>query len=152
MTFRCEIVAEDGLVYEGSADMVILPGIDGEMGILPNHSPLLSLLDPGVVRVKLGDDERDFSIMGGVVEVTPEQVNVMATAAEDVEEIDISRAEAAKERALQRMAGEELDKDAYLRLKAALKRSNIRLTAAQRYRRGRRRIAAPDIQDENFNN
>ena len=69
MTIRCEIVSQDRFVLEGDADIVVLPGTSGEMGILPNHAPLLSTLKMGVIKVRLGDQEEVFTTTGGAVEV-----------------------------------------------------------------------------------
>ena len=99
MPIRCEIVSQDRLVYEGDADLVVVPGRDGDMGILPNHAPLLSTLRFGILKVRHRGEELDFAVAGGVVEVQPDLVTVLADAAENVEEIDVARAEAAKRRA-----------------------------------------------------
>ena len=118
--------------------MVIIPGSQGEMGILPNHAPLLSTLKYGILKVRHQGEEHVFTIAGGVVEVQPDLVTVMADAAENVLEIDISRAEAAKRRAEEMLQqGPPPDTDAYLKIEAALRRSNLRLEAVKRYR-GRR--------------
>lgn len=142
MTIRCEIVSQDRLVFEGDADIVILPGTDGEMGILPNHAPLLSTLGMGVIKVRLGNQEDIFTVTGGVVEVQPDIVTIMADASENVAEIDIARAEAAKKRAEEILAQgpPEKDLDGYLALEAALRRSNLRLDTIKRFRSRRERI------------
>lgn len=137
MPIRCEIVSQDRMVYEGDVDIVILPGEAGEMGVLPNHAPLLSTLRFGFLKVRRGDEEEVFTIAGGVVEVQPDIVTVLADAAENVEEIDISRAEDARRRAEEFLKeGPPPDTDTYLAMEAALKRSNLRLEAVRRYRRG----------------
>lgn len=138
MPIRCEIVSQDRIVYQGEADMVLVPGGNGMMGILPNHSPVLSVLKFGVVTVRSKNEEQFFTVAGGVVEVQPDQITILADAAENVEEIDEQRAEAARKRAeemLRRDLGR--DSDAYLAAQAALLRSNLRLDAARRFRRGR---------------
>ena len=138
MPIRCEIVSQDRMVYQGDADIVVLPGVDGEMGILPNHAPLLSALKFGILRVRYQDEEQVFSIAGGVVEVQPNLITVMADAAENVEEIDIARAEAARKRAEEILKeGPPPDTDSYLAMEAALRRSNLRLDAVRRYRRSK---------------
>ena len=140
MTIRCEIVSQDRLVYEGEADIVVLPGADGEMGILPHHSPLLTTLKMGIIKVRLAGKEEIFTVAGGVAEVQPELVTVLADAAENVEEIDTSRAEAARRRAEEILAkGVPADQDAYLKMEAALRKSNLRLDAVKRYRRSNQR-------------
>jgi F-type H+-transporting ATPase subunit epsilon len=91
----------------------------------------------GVLKVRQAGHEDVFTIAGGIVEVQPDIVTVLADAAENVEEIDIARAEAAKQRAEARLEeGPPPDTDAYLALEAALRRSNLRLHAVRRYRRG----------------
>jgi F-type H+-transporting ATPase subunit epsilon len=142
MTIRCEIVSQDRLVYEGDADMVILPGVNGEMGILPNHAPLLSTLEIGVIRVRLGNQEEVFTVTGGLVDVQPEIITVLADAAEGIDEIDVERAQAAKKRAQELLEkGPVKDEGDSLRsIEAALRRSDLRLEAVRRYRAGRDRI------------
>jgi F-type H+-transporting ATPase subunit epsilon len=141
MSIRCEIVSQDRQVFSGDADMVIVPGIQGEMGILPNHAPLLSTLKFGILRVRYKGQEQIFTIAGGVIEVQPDLVTVMADAAENVQEIDIGRAEAAKRRAEEILKqGPPPDSDSYLKIESALRRSNLRLEAVKRYRGQRSRF------------
>lgn len=136
MPIRVEIVSEDRMVYEGDADIVVVPGVNGEMGILPNHAPLISTLGFGILKVRRQNEEQVFAISGGLVEVQPKIVTVLASAAENVEEIDISRAEAARQRAEEILKeGPPPDTDTYLALEAALRRSNLRLDAVRRYRK-----------------
>ncbi len=136
MPIRCEIVSQDRMVWEGDADIVVVPGTDGEMGILPNHAPLLSTLRYGILTVRHGDKEEHFTVAGGVVEVQPNLITVLADAAENVEEIDVARAEEARKQAEQLLKeGPPPDTDSYLRIEAALRRSNLRLDAVRRFRR-----------------
>jgi F-type H+-transporting ATPase subunit epsilon len=139
MPIRCEIVSQDRIVFQGDADMVVLPGAGGEMGILPNHSPLLTVLQFGVIRVRTKGDDQFFTVAGGVAEVQPGQVTVLADAAENVEEIDTQRAEEARKRAEELLKeGAGRDTDSYLQVQAALRRSNLRIDAVKRYRESRR--------------
>jgi len=139
MPIRCEIVSQDRMVWEGDADMVTLPGTDGEMGILPHHAPLLSTLQFGVIKVRAHGREEIFTVAGGVAEVQPDIVTVLADAAESIGEIDIARAQAARDRAEEMLkAGPPPDTDTYLAIEAALRRSNLRLDAVRRYRQVRR--------------
>ena len=139
MPIRCEIVSQDRIVYQGDADMVVLPGGNGEMGILPNHAPVLSVLQFGVIRVRSKGEELFFTVAGGVVEVQPDQVTVLADAAENVQEIDLQRAEEARRRAESLLKeGVGPDTDSYLQIQASLRRSNLRIDAARRYRQHRR--------------
>jgi F-type H+-transporting ATPase subunit epsilon len=147
MSIRCEIVSQDREVFSGEADMVIVPGTQGEMGILPNHAPLLSTLKFGFLRVRHLENEQVFTIAGGVIEVQPDLITVMADAAENVREIDASRAEEAKKRAEEILKqGPPPDSDSYLKIEAALRRSNLRLEAVRRYHGQRSRF--PGISEE----
>ncbi|MEJ2411731.1 MAG: F0F1 ATP synthase subunit epsilon [Anaerolineales bacterium] len=146
MTIRCEIVSQDRMVFQGDADIVILPGAMGEMGILEGHAPLLSSLKLGVIRVKHGGEEDFFTVTGGFVEVQPEIVTVMADAAENVEEIDVDRAKKAMERA-EKLLDEysETDTENYMRIQAALRRSDLRLKTVEQYRRRGQRSRPPGM-------
>ena len=79
--------------------MVLLPGTDGEMGILPHHAPLLTTLKYGIIKVRSQGQETIFTVAGGIAEVQPDVVTILADSAENVEEIDVHRAEAARKRA-----------------------------------------------------
>ena len=141
MSIHCDIVAQDRQVFSGEADMVIVPGTQGEMGILPNHAPLLSTLKFGILRVRYLGVEQVFTVAGGVIEVQPDLITIMADSAENVQEIDISRAEAAKRRAEEILKeGPPPDSDSYLKIESALRRSNLRLEAVKRYRGQRTRF------------
>ncbi len=147
MPIRVDIIAQDRKVWSGEADLVVLPGAAGEMGVLPNHAPLLTTLQPGFVRVRRGNQEEIFTVVGGFAEVRPDQVIVLADAAEHVDEIDEERARRAKERAEQLLASAPADSEAYLAALAALRRANLRLEAVRRYRRERPVSAPPTGQE-----
>ncbi len=142
MSLHCEIVSQDRLVYRSDVESVLLPAAEGALQVLPRHMPLLTRLHPGIVRVIRQYDEEYFTVMGGFAEILPDAVTIFADAAENVEEIDIERAEAARRRAEKRRA-EALpaDSDSYLAAEAALRRANLRLEAVKRYRRGPTRPA-----------
>jgi F-type H+-transporting ATPase subunit epsilon len=145
MSIRCEIVSQDRTVFEDDVDIVVLPGMDGEMGILPHHAPLLTTLKYGLIKVRIKENEQVFTVAGGVAEIQPDIVTVLADAAEDVTEIDEERAEAAKRRAEEMLEkGLPADTDAYLAIEAALRRSNLRLEAVRRYKGAKR----PSYQQE----
>ncbi|HPO58222.1 MAG TPA: ATP synthase F1 subunit epsilon, partial [Anaerolineaceae bacterium] len=138
MPMRCEIVSQDRSVFSGEADMVVLPGTEGVMGILPRHSPVLSTLNYGLIRVRYKDTEQIFTVAGGVVEVLPDRVTILADAAENVQEIDIQRAETARQRAeelLRQAADDPKMSEKFLEVEAALRRSTLRLNAARRFGR-----------------
>jgi F-type H+-transporting ATPase subunit epsilon len=136
MTIRCEIVSQDRTVFQGDVDIVVLPGVAGEMGILPHHAPVLTILKYGVVKIRRQGKEELFSVAGGMAEVQPEIVTILADAAENIQDIDITRAQAAKKRAEDALANLKPDEqhDAYLTMEAALRRSNLRLDVVRRYR------------------
>lgn len=143
MTIRCEIVSQERTVFEGDVDIVVVPGVDGEMGILPNHSPLLSTIRLGVIKVRQAGEEQLFTVTGGLLEVQPSIVTILADAAENVDEINMARAEEARERARQRLAeGPPPGTEAYLAAEAALRRSTLRLDAARRLGGRRRDVAS----------
>jgi F-type H+-transporting ATPase subunit epsilon len=149
MSIQCQIVTQDKLLFEGPADIVIAPGAEGEMGILPNHAPLLTTLDFGVLRVRYEGEEQAFAIAGGFLEVRPDVVTVLADVGERVEEIDEARAQAARERAEELLQkGPPPDTDQYLAIEAALRRSKLRLDAARRYSRVRKRPRLADSRED----
>lgn len=138
---RVEIVTGERVVYEADeVDMVLAPGADGELGILPRHAALFSLLSAGELLVRKGTDEQSLAVFGGFLEVVNNRVLVLADSAERIEEIDVERAEAARERAEQQLQqrGEDVDVEAAL---ASLRRARVR-TRLVRNRR-RRRADAP---------
>ncbi len=139
MPMLCEIVSQDRGLFSGQVDMVVAPGSEGELGILPHHAPLLTTLSYGVLRVKQGTQEQAFTIAGGVMEVRPDRVTVLADAGESIEDIDEARAEAARERAQRMLAeGPQVPDIQLHEAEAALRRSKLRLDAVRRYRRARR--------------
>jgi F-type H+-transporting ATPase subunit epsilon len=121
--------------------MVVLPGAAGEMGVLPHHAPVLTSLKYGVVKVRRAGREDIFAVAGGVAEIQPTIVTVLADAAENVEEIDVARAQFARKRAEEALTkGAPKDQDALLNVEAALRRSNLRLDAVRRYRKNSSRF------------
>jgi F-type H+-transporting ATPase subunit epsilon len=141
MPIRCEIVSQDRTVFQGNVDMIVLPGAGGEMGVLPHHAPVLTTLKYGVVKVRRAGKEDIFAVAGGVAEVQPDLVTILADAAENVEEIDVARAQFARKRAEEVLAkGVPKDQDALLNVEAALRRSNLRLDVVRRYRKNSTRF------------
>jgi F-type H+-transporting ATPase subunit epsilon len=135
MPIHCDIVSQDRMVFEGDVDIVVLPGTDGEMGVLPHHAPLLTTLKYGVIKVRSQGQEEIFTVAGGVAEIQPTIVTVLADAAENVAEIDVARAETARKHAEEALSQVKPgDGDTYMAIEAALRRSNLRLDAARRYR------------------
>lgn len=136
MPIRCEIVSQDRKVFEGDVDIVVAPGADGEMGILPHHAPLLTALKTGVLKIRYNGQEDFYAISGGFMEVQPNLVTVLADAAEASDEIDVARAEEARRRAEESLKNAPRESDAHLQAEAALRRSNLRLTVAKRRHSG----------------
>lgn len=143
MPIRCEIVTQDRLLFEGDVDAVIAPGVEGQLGVFPLHAPLLTTLDYGVLQVRHGREEEAFTIAGGIMEVRPEIVTVLADVGEHVAEIDVARAEAARKRAERRLQEVPRGTDEYLAMEAALRRSTLRLEAVHRFRKRVRRQPEP---------
>ncbi|MDP7415736.1 MAG: F0F1 ATP synthase subunit epsilon, partial [Dehalococcoidales bacterium] len=128
------IVTAEKEIYSQEVDMVIAPGVESQLGILPHHTPLMTILQPGELRIKKGGEEVSVVISGGFLEVRPDRVIVLADAAEKVEEVDIARAEEARRRARERMAEKPEGFDT-ARTEAALRRSLARLKVAETARR-----------------
>jgi F-type H+-transporting ATPase subunit epsilon len=150
MPIHCEIVSQDRKVFEGDVDIVVAPGVEGEMGILPDHAPLLSTLRFGILKVRYQGREDVFAVGGGLIEVQPDHVTVLADSAENVLEIDVERAENARKRAESLLEqAPPKDTDAYDAIERSLRRSQLRLQAVQRYRRaGPRTPIAGSSQDK----
>ncbi|GIV77199.1 F0F1 ATP synthase subunit epsilon [Litorilinea aerophila] len=139
MGIQVEIVTPERRLVSGEFDLVTLPGVDGQMGIMRGHAPLLSTLDIGEIILHAGSDTQYIAVSGGVVEVRPDKVTVLADTAERAEEIDVERAQAALERARQSLA-ENPPPQRRVVMEAALRRSSLRLKVASR-RRMRQRQA-----------
>jgi F-type H+-transporting ATPase subunit epsilon len=132
MPLHLEIVTSERTVFDGSVDMVTVPGGGGEMGILPNHAPVLSTLKAGELRVKIGTEVQTFAIGGGFVDIHNNRVIILADSAERGEEIDTARAEAARLRAQEMLKNPPVNKEELVALESALRKSQIRLRVAQR--------------------
>jgi len=126
---RLEIVTPARKVYTEDVRMVVLPGSEGEFGVLPDHAALVSALKIGVIRVHHEGKVTKIAVSGGFVEVRDSKVTVLANSAERQDQIDVDRATAAKERAEQRLAAQGADIDV-LRAEMALKRAMNRLKSA----------------------
>lgn len=131
---RLDIVTAERVVYSEEVDIVVAPGVLGELGVLPHHAPLMTTLEPGELRVRKGGEEYSLVISGGFLEVRPDRIIILADAAERAEEIDIARAEAAKQRARQRLTHPAPEVD-LAQAEAALRRSLARLKVAEKRRR-----------------
>ena len=135
-TFKLELVTAERLVYSDDVSMVIAWGTEGQLSILPHHTPLITMLQPGELIIRKDDEESYLAVSGGFLEVRPEKVVILADACERADEIDIARAEDAKQRAAELMQAPTADSDAAA-AEAALRRSLVRLRVAERSRRRR---------------
>ena len=133
---KLDIVTAERVVFSDDVDVIVAPGIDGQLGILPRHAPLMTMLEPGELRVRKGVEEFSLAVSGGFLEVRPDRVIVLADTAERVEEIDIARAEEAKRRAQEELRRPAPEVDA-TRAEAALRRSLARLKVVEKRRRRR---------------
>ena len=133
-----EIVTGERSVYkEDDVDMVIAPGADGSLGILPSHAPLITLLATGELRIKKGGDEEVLVTFGGFLEVVNNKVLILADSAERVDEIDLARAEQARDRAEEAIKNRQSIQD-LAEAEAALRRAAVRLRIGQRRRSSHR--------------
>jgi F-type H+-transporting ATPase subunit epsilon len=135
MTILLEIVTPERLAYSDEVDAVVLPGSEGEMGVLPHHAPLVSTLGVGELRIRKGGAEESFAIVGGFVQVRPDRVVVMAEPADMASEIDLERAQEARreaERTLETGYHDGVDLSA---ARAALQQALLRIRVAERRHR-----------------
>src|SRR5205085_12448320 len=124
-----EVVTAERELYNGEADLVSAPGSEGRLGILPRHAALLTTLAPGALRVQLGGAEEDIFVGGGFLEVSNDNVTVLADTAEHAEEIDQARAEEARRRAQERLEQAQSDVER-AELVGALEQAMARLRVA----------------------
>ena len=132
-TMKLEIITAERVVYSDDVEVVVAPGVEGELGILPHHAPLLTILKPGEILVRKGGQEQFLAVSGGFMEVLGNKVTILADAAERAEEIDLERARKAMERAQEALARRTADLDLERAL-AALRRAEVRLKVARRRR------------------
>ena len=135
-TFKLEVVTPEKLIYSGEVSTVLAWGVEGQLGILPHHAPLMTILQPGDLVIKKGQEEESLTISGGFLEVRPDKVIVLADACERAEEIDETRAEEAKKRAQEALKEAKAPAD-LAAAEASLRRSLARLKAVQKIRRKR---------------
>jgi F-type H+-transporting ATPase subunit epsilon len=136
-SLKLDIVTAERVVYSEDVDVIIAPGQEGQLGILPHHAPLMTILTVGELVVRKEGVEDSLAISGGFLEVRPDRVIVLADSAERADEIDIARAEAAKKRAEQRITEKPADID-IARSEAALRRAVARLSVAEKIKRRRK--------------
>jgi F-type H+-transporting ATPase subunit epsilon len=134
MPIKLDIVTAEKVVFSGDVDIVVVPGAEGEMGILPHHAPLMTTLNAGQITARKDKEEYLLAVSGGFLEVQPDRVIILADEAERAEEIDIARAEAAKRRAEELLSHPESKSEAQI-ADAALQRAIARIEVADRRKR-----------------
>ena len=138
-SIKLEIVTTERIVYTEDVDIVIAPGAEGQLGILPLHAPLMTILESGEILARRGAEEDIMAISGGFLEVRPDRVIILADSAERAEEIDEARAEAARERAEQKIKERGAASDVDLaRVEASLRRAMARLSVLEKVKRRRK--------------
>lgn len=138
MPLTLEIVTAERVVFtDNNVDMVVAPSADGEVGILPHHAPLLTMLQIGELRVKKGGDEQSIIIAGGFMEVLNDKVTILADVAERSEEIDTATAEQARDRAREALSNRDAAAGDLEAAQAAMRLASLRLRIGGRTRRRR---------------
>lgn len=136
-TLKLDIVTAERAIYSDDVDVVVAPGVEGQLGILPHHAPLMTILQPGELLVRKGGEEVVMAITGGFMEVRYDSVVILADAAERAEQIDIARAEAARKRAEERLISHASQVDT-ARAHAAMSRALVRLKVVEQRRKRQR--------------
>ena len=142
-TFKLTIVTAEREVFSEDVDSLVAPGIEGQLGILPNHAPLMTQLQPGEMTVRSGNDENVLIVTGGFLEVLENKVTILADTAEMDVAIDLERAEEALKRAAERVENKQSDVD-LSRALHAFRRAQVRIGLAQRRER-RSSAATPPV-------
>jgi F-type H+-transporting ATPase subunit epsilon len=138
-TLTLEMVTPEKTAFETSADFVVLPAFEGEMGVLPGHAPFLIELKAGEVRVTRGVEVSRFAISGGFTEIKDDRVSLFAETAEMADEINTERASQALERARAEKARKDLDPLTLAQAEAALRRAQVRLRISELRKQGQPR-------------
>jgi len=127
---RLDIVTPEKVAYSDDVSMVIARTTGGDIGILPGHAPLIAALVIWPLRIMIDEEEKEMTMCGGFIEVQPDKITILANCSELPEDIDVARAQVAKERAENRLREQKENID-IARAEAALRRALIRLTVAQ---------------------
>jgi F-type H+-transporting ATPase subunit epsilon len=135
MPLLLEIVTPERLAYSDTVDAVNLPGIEGELGVLPHHAPLVTMLGVGELRIRKGGAEESFAIVGGFLQVRPDRVVVMAETADMASDIDLEKAQEAKRAAERLLEGTQSDTANLAAARVALQGALLRIRVAERRHR-----------------
>jgi F-type H+-transporting ATPase subunit epsilon len=145
MPILLEIVTPERLAFSGEVDAVVLPGSEGELGVLPHHAPLISTLGVGELRYRKGGEEESFAIVGGFLQVRPDRVVVMAETADMASEIDLEKAQQARREAEKALETGSHDRADLAVARAELQQALLRIRVAERrHREGPRRHPRSD--------
>jgi len=139
LRIKFKIVTPERTVYESEIDQLTLPTAEGEITVLPNHIPLISVLAPGELIAKSGSEEIAMAVSGGMIEVQKNEITILADTAERAEEIDLARAEEARKKAEQlKLDRIRMDETEYAAVAALLERNLARIKVARKHltRRG----------------
>ena len=128
--FELKIIKPDGLFFEGEANFLEFTSVEGKMGVYANHIPLTTILEPCVVKIYSGEEKKKAAVIGGFIEIQKTRITILAEDAHWPDEIDVARAEAARQRAEEFLVKKEAGTD-LARAEAALKRSMARINAAK---------------------
>jgi F-type H+-transporting ATPase subunit epsilon len=135
MTVHCDIVSAEKQLFSGLVELVVAAGVEGDLGVMPGHAPLLTRLKPGPVRVKKQNgDEEVFYVSGGFLEVQPKLVTVLADTAERAQDMDGAQAEEARQRAKEALEGKNADMD-YSRAAITLAEASARLRTIEQIKK-----------------
>ena len=135
MSLLLEIVTPERLAYSDTVDAVVLPGSEGELGVLPHHAPLLTMLGVGELRIRKSGAEESFAIVGGFLQVRPDRVVVMAETADMASEIDLEKAQQARRDAEQELESGFHEGADLSAARAALQQALLRIRVAERRHR-----------------
>ena len=136
-SLKVDIVTAERTVYSGEVEAIIAPGLEGQLGILPHHAPLMTILKAGELVVRKDGRDESLAISGGFLEVRPDRVIILADSAERAEEIDVARAEAARQRAEERLKERAAGSVEAIQAEAALQRAVARISVAEKIKRRR---------------
>jgi F-type H+-transporting ATPase subunit epsilon len=136
-SLKVDIVTAERTVYSDEVEAIIAPGVEGQLGILPHHAPLMTILQAGELVVRKGGRDESLAISGGFLEVRPDRVIILADSAERAEEIDVARAEAARQRAEESLKERKGGGLEATQAEAALQRALTRINVADKMKRRR---------------
>ena len=131
MSFWLEIITGEQVLFQGEVDTVVAPATDGEIGVLPHHAPVMTTLEPGELRYRMGAEEAHYVVHGGFMDIRGDRVVVLADAAEDAREIDEARADEAVRRAEDRLISHDTELNLERAL-ASIRRAQLRVRVVRR--------------------